>query len=181
MKVKLMQTVYASNLKSRAILVMNYLIYRSNKECTCFPSIRTISKDCHLSINTVKRALDDLVKAGYVQKEARFIDEKNGAQTSNLYTLSTGMFVSEGINAETETMDNAVSASCQEEPIEYVTFNSIAVNESNYKSTGKCLSYSSNTVQGTALFITQLKIKNTKDGSYMQQRWAAPQPIVIPP
>ena len=67
MKVKLMQTIYASDLKSRAILVMNYLIFRANKEGTCFPAIKTIAKECNISVNTVKRALDDLVKAGYVQ------------------------------------------------------------------------------------------------------------------
>lgn len=126
MKIKLMQTIYASNLKSRAILVMNYLIFRANKEGTCFPSIKTIAKECHISVNTVKRALDDLIKAGYVQKGARFIKEKNGAQTSNLYTLSAGMFVSDDIDAETGAATNAAPASCLDEPIEQVSFESMA-------------------------------------------------------
>lgn len=38
-------------------------------------------------ISTVKRALDELVEAGYIIKQARFDERKNGGQTSNLYTL----------------------------------------------------------------------------------------------
>jgi DNA-binding transcriptional regulator YhcF (GntR family) len=93
---KLTKNVYESKLKSRAVLVINYLIFRSNKENTCFPSIKTIARDVHVSVNTVKRALDDLVDAGFVKKEARFIQEKNGAQTSNLYTLCEETFISAG-------------------------------------------------------------------------------------
>lgn len=40
-------------------------------------------------MSTVKRALDELVKAGYIVKQARFDERKNGGQTSNLYTLCT--------------------------------------------------------------------------------------------
>lgn len=38
-------------------------------------------------ISTVKRALDELVEASYITKQARFDERKNGGQTSNLYTL----------------------------------------------------------------------------------------------
>lgn len=133
MKIKLIQTVYASELKSRAILVMNYLIFRSNQAGTCFPAIKTIARECHIGVNTVKRALDDLVAAGYLKKEARFIETKNGAQTSNLYTLSEGMFSTDEIDAipeepgleeETET----TSGCCEQrnEAIEHETFEKMA-------------------------------------------------------
>ena len=88
MKIQWIKTIYASDLKSRAVLVMNYLIFRANNIGTCFPTIKTIAKECHISVNTVKRALDDLADAGFVKKESRFLETKNGAQTSNLYTLS---------------------------------------------------------------------------------------------
>lgn len=78
---------YQSTLKSRALQVFVYLIDRANKEGTCFPSIPTISRELHISISTVKRALHELTESGYVKKESRF-REKNGGQTSNLYTLS---------------------------------------------------------------------------------------------
>lgn len=40
----------------------------------------------HISISTVKRALKELVDAGYIEMTARF-RERNHGQSSNLYTL----------------------------------------------------------------------------------------------
>jgi len=83
---ELKQRAYASNLKSRALSILIYLIDRSNKELTCFPAIPTMARELHISVSTVKRALHELVAAGFVAKESRF-REKNHRQTSNLYTL----------------------------------------------------------------------------------------------
>lgn len=83
---ELKQRAYASDLKSRALSVLIYLIDRSNKELTCFPAIPTMSRELHISVSTVKRALHELVAAGFVAKESRF-RENNHGQTSNLYTL----------------------------------------------------------------------------------------------
>lgn len=79
---------YESDLKSRALNVLIYLVDRSNQEMTCFPSLKTIGKNLHISLSTVKRALSELVSAGFVKKDPRFNEKRNGAQTSNLYTLS---------------------------------------------------------------------------------------------
>ena len=62
-----------------------YLKDRTDKNGTCYPSIGTISKELMLSRNTVKRGIDDLVKAGFIQKETRLRD--NGGRSSNLYRL----------------------------------------------------------------------------------------------
>lgn len=80
------QSAYQSQLKSRALQVLLYLIDRSDKEQTCFPAVPTISRELHISISTVKRAMRELVEAGYVAKESRF-REGNRGQTSNLYIL----------------------------------------------------------------------------------------------
>ena len=77
---------YQSNLRNRALQVLLYLIDRTNKERTCFPAVRTIARELHISVSTVKRAMQELVESGYVTKESRFREE-NGGQTSNLYTL----------------------------------------------------------------------------------------------
>lgn len=88
-KIEYMTNAFQSDLKPRARLVLNCLALHCNKEGQCFPSIKTIAKECGYSVNTVKRALDDLVKAGFITKEARFDTErKHGGQTSNLYTLN---------------------------------------------------------------------------------------------
>ncbi len=83
---ELKKQAYVSTLKSRALSVLIYLIDRSNKELTCFPAIPTMAEQLHISVSTVKRALHELLDAGYIKKDARF-REKNKGQTSNLYTL----------------------------------------------------------------------------------------------
>lgn len=83
---ELKSRAYASNLKSRALSILIYLIDRSNKDLTCFPAIPTMAAELHIGISTVKRALHELVDAGFIQKEARF-RENNRGQSSNLYTL----------------------------------------------------------------------------------------------
>ena len=86
---------YRSNLRNRALQVLLYLIDRSNKEQTCFPSVRTIARELHISVSTVKRAMQELIESGYVTKQSRF-RESNGGQTSNLYTLYFPKKVEEG-------------------------------------------------------------------------------------
>lgn len=83
---ELKKQAYASNLKSRALSILIYLIDRSNQNLTCFPAIPTMARELHIGVSTVKRALHELVDAGYIQKDARY-REKNRGQTSNLYTL----------------------------------------------------------------------------------------------
>ena len=83
---ELKKRAYASDLKSRALSILIYLIDRSNKELTCFPAIPTMAEQLHISTSTVKRALHELVDAGFIQKDSRFRESSRG-QTSNLYTL----------------------------------------------------------------------------------------------
>lgn len=79
-------SVYADEtLPHRAKTVYMYLHDRGGTTGNCWPGIRTIAADLHLSRSTVKRALRDLEKAGYLQKEHRF--RPNGSSTSNLYIV----------------------------------------------------------------------------------------------
>ena len=85
MKKELLETVYKSNLPSRAKQIMFYLINRANAEGTCFPSMRTIGSDCGISERTIQRTMKVLLEDGFVIKENRYRD--NGGQSSNLYKL----------------------------------------------------------------------------------------------
>ena len=82
-------SIYNSDLPSRAVNVYRYLKERANQENQCFPSIRRIAQDLHLSDSTVKRALNDLEKAGFIQRKNQFRRYKNKTygKTSNLYTI----------------------------------------------------------------------------------------------
>ena len=79
-KFEYMQRAFSSELKPRARLVLQVLVLHCNKEGECFPSIKTIAAKCGYGVSTVKRALDELVKAGYIVKQARFDERKNGGQ-----------------------------------------------------------------------------------------------------
>jgi len=110
-KIEYMTNAFRSDLKPRARLVLNCLALHSNKEGKCFPSIKTIAKECGYSVNTVKRALDDLVEAGFVVKEARFDTErKHGGQTSNLYTLSVVQPKAEPVKESVKTEEQVMSS-----------------------------------------------------------------------
>lgn len=79
-------TIYAdTELPFRARAVYMYLRDRSDAEGKCWPGIKTIASDLMLSRSTVKRALADLERAGYLTKVSRY--RSNGSSTSNLYTL----------------------------------------------------------------------------------------------
>jgi len=70
-------------LPNRAKLVYIYLHDRMDGEKKTWPGINRIGSDLSLSRSTVKRAITDLVKAGYVRKEAAY--RENGSHTSNRY------------------------------------------------------------------------------------------------
>ena len=50
--------IYKTNLPHRAIAVYLYLESRANKDRICYPAIGTIARELHLSVSTVKRAID---------------------------------------------------------------------------------------------------------------------------
>ena len=80
-------TIYADrNLPHRAKTVYMYLRSMSASKGECWPGIKTIAADLHLSRSTVKRALNDLERHGYIQRTPRY--RENCSRSSNLYTLS---------------------------------------------------------------------------------------------
>ena len=130
---ELKKQAYASDLKSRALSVLIYLIDRSNKDLTCFPAIPTMAEQLHISVSTVKRALHELVQAGFIKKDSRFRD-KNRGQTSNLYTLVQP----EDTPAPTHTLENDNDKRSAAEPqaaekqdceVQHITFAEIAACE----------------------------------------------------
>ena len=86
-KFEIKNMLYKVNLKSRALSVILYLIDRANKDLVCFPAIKTISSDLNISVSTTKRALNNLVEIGFIEKIERFLDT-TGKQTSNLYVIN---------------------------------------------------------------------------------------------
>lgn len=80
-------SVYQSELPHRAKSVFMYLHDRADYNRKCYPAIGTIARELNLSRSTVKRALSDLEKSGYLRKEQRW--RENGGKSSNLYFLKS--------------------------------------------------------------------------------------------
>ena len=79
-------SIYSDNLPSRAIAVYMYLVQRANSDGQCWPSERRIALDLSISKSTVKRAIADLVKSGYIRTEQRY--RTTGAKSSLLFTVN---------------------------------------------------------------------------------------------
>ena len=77
--------LYRTELPHRAVSVYIYLADRANKDGECWPAISTIAHELKLSQSTVRRALNDLRKAGLLETEQRY--RKHGGATSLLYTV----------------------------------------------------------------------------------------------
>ncbi len=77
--------IYKTNLPHRAVAVYLYLESRANKDRTCYPAIGTIARELHLSVSTVKRAITDLEREGFLRKKQRWRD--NGGRSSLLYEI----------------------------------------------------------------------------------------------
>ncbi|MCM1062489.1 MAG: helix-turn-helix domain-containing protein [Eubacterium sp.] len=63
-----------------------YLRDRANKDGSCYPAINTIAQDLKISKSTVKRALTDLEKEGYISHERRY--RQSGGNSSNIYFVT---------------------------------------------------------------------------------------------
>lgn len=140
---ELKRQAYDSTLKSRALSVLLYLIDCSNKELTCFPAIPTMAEQLHISVSTVKRALHELMEAGYIKKEFRF-REKNRGQTSNLYTLvlfedkaildgdaATGRDV--GSDEAVEALQKDKVEQIEEQQIRHISFDALMAEKRRYE------------------------------------------------
>lgn len=73
------------HLTAKAAAVLHNLALHSNKNNECFPALKTIARECRLSLRTVQRALDELLSAGIITKKHNY--RANGSQTSNIYKI----------------------------------------------------------------------------------------------
>ncbi len=77
--------LYRMELPHRAVSVYLYLFDRANKNNECWPAIPTIAHDLKLSQSTIRRALQDLRKAGLLETEQRY--RTKGGKSSLLYKI----------------------------------------------------------------------------------------------
>nr|DAV29517.1 MAG TPA: helix-turn-helix domain protein [Caudoviricetes sp.] len=76
------------SLKAKALFSV-FQKFRDNKTGYCWPSHETLAKMLSMSRRTVVKAVEELVQAGLVRKEARYVD--GGLQTSNGYWVAASV------------------------------------------------------------------------------------------
>ena len=77
--------IYQLDLPHRAIAVYCYLYERANEKRECWPAIATIAHELKLSRSTVKRAINDLKKAGVIETEQRY--RTKGGKSSLMFLI----------------------------------------------------------------------------------------------
>lgn len=77
------EMIFRDDVSFRAQSIYRYLRYRQGKNENCYQSHKTIARENKCSVSTVKRAIDELVQKGYIEK----INQRrsNGSKTSNRY------------------------------------------------------------------------------------------------
>lgn len=78
--------IYHDDVSNKAVLVYRYLRDRQGKHENCYVSHKTIACDNKCSVSTVKRAINELVRKGYVTVTHR--RRANGSKQSNLYACT---------------------------------------------------------------------------------------------
>ena len=78
------------NISTAEYRILCYLLMRAGNQDICYPSLNTISADTDISLSTVKRAIPELVKKGYLKKINR--KKANGSATSNLYKFTDKVY-----------------------------------------------------------------------------------------
>ena len=77
------EMIFRDDVSFRAQSIYRYLRYRQGKNESCYQSHKTSARENKCSVSTVKRAIDELVQKGYIEK----INQRrsNGSKTSNRY------------------------------------------------------------------------------------------------
>ena len=77
--------IFKFKLKPRDFTVLACLVKHSDSDYTCFPSYRTIAKECSISQKTVSQALKVLSNKRLIKILNRKRDD--GSKSSNLYHI----------------------------------------------------------------------------------------------
>jgi DNA-binding transcriptional regulator YhcF (GntR family) len=81
------EMIYRDDVSPTAISLFQYLVERSGCKGYCWPSINTIAHEIKRCRTTVKKALRELERKGYLDTEQQ--RRANGSKTSSIYRIKT--------------------------------------------------------------------------------------------
>ena len=81
--------VFDQQLRPIPFAVYSYLVFCAGHKRNCFPSVRTIAKNCSCSESAVRSAINELIALGLISKEYCYRENRYGVrqQTSNTYSI----------------------------------------------------------------------------------------------
>lgn len=77
------EMIYRDEVSTKAVLIYRYLRDRQGRHEFCYVSHKKIAADNKCGVSTVKRAIDELVRKGYIEVTHR--RRADGGKQSNLY------------------------------------------------------------------------------------------------
>lgn len=107
-KYDLLNAAYSDKeLKKGAILLLQYLVHKSNKE-KCFPAVETIAKALNVCRRTVQYNMRKLENAGYIIRKDRWY---NHQQLTNQYVFNLGVMEDKpGISQYTDVEKDTIQS-----------------------------------------------------------------------
>ena len=81
--------IFYYDLTPAEFMVYSYLVSCAGQKDVCWPSVHKIAVNCNCSENTVRKAIDALVKKRFIRRVATFEDwiDCHSRQTNNTYYI----------------------------------------------------------------------------------------------
>ncbi len=81
--------IFRYDLTPMEFMVYNYLVSCAGQKDMCWPSMHRIAVNCNCSENTIRKAIDALVKKRFIRRVATYEDWEDGhsRQTNNTYYI----------------------------------------------------------------------------------------------
>lgn len=84
---KAFEMIYRDDVSDTAVALYQYLYGRAGEKGYCWPSINTMSHELKRCRTTIKKALRELERKGYIDTEQQ--RRPNGSKTSSMYHIKT--------------------------------------------------------------------------------------------
>ena len=83
---KVFTAQFLGKISAKAKVVYIYLCRLFGQEKQAYPAHKTTAEACGISLSSVRKAIDELEQAGFIERKPQYRD--NGGQRANLYTLT---------------------------------------------------------------------------------------------
>ena len=86
---KMSNAIFRYDLTPTEFMVYSYLVCCAGQKNLCWPSVHKIAVNCNCSENTVRKAIDALVRKRFIRRVATYEDWIDGhsRQTNNTYYI----------------------------------------------------------------------------------------------